>query len=147
MRVQPFSAGDLRRPERRVIALLRAFRAGDAALAALRSGLGEILGPVRAASCLDGTADLMALLDRHGWHRLTVLPETAEGWSEDELAVARFVMAATEQRREVALAEASFLVSPAALLPMLTAASRLGLPLLCEECRARVMGLGGEDAH
>ena len=95
------SAGHLRRPERRVITVLRAFRSGDAALVALRAGLGEILGAARAASCLDGAADLMALLDRHGWHRLTVMPETTEGWSEDELAVARFVMAATEQRRDV----------------------------------------------
>ena len=62
------------------------------------------------------------------------------------MTVARFVMAATEQRREVALAEASFLVSPVALLPLLTAATRFGLPLLCAECRMRVMGQPGSRA-
>jgi hypothetical protein len=129
----------LRGPELRLIELLRYWDNGPDAREGLWRGLRRHLGSARANSCLDGFSDMMGLLRRHGWHMPTILPVTARGYSEDELAIARFVMAATEQRRDVALQEASFLVSPQALLPMLNAAMRTGLPLLCEDCRARVM--------
>ncbi|MCC1491264.1 hypothetical protein [Cognatishimia sp. F0-27] len=134
------TASSLRGPERRVIALLRAWHAGEAHQAAAWKDLCKSLGVARARGCLRAFEEMLALMDRHGWRCLTILPETAEGWSEDELSVARFVMAATEQQRDVALSEAAFLVRPSALLPLLTTASRFGLPLLCEDCRARVMG-------
>ncbi|GGB00612.1 hypothetical protein GCM10011324_08610 [Allosediminivita pacifica] len=128
----------MRGPERRVIAVLRAGVAGGTALEALKQDLGEALGAGRAAACLAGFAGMRDIIRRHGWHVPVVLPEDAQGWSEDELSLARFVLAASEQQRDVALAEASFLVSPMGLLPLLEAGMQAGLPLLCEECRARL---------
>ena len=128
----------LRGPERRVIAVLRAGFAGRAALEALNAELREALGSARTESCLAGFAEMREIFRRHGWHAPVILPEDAQGWSEDELSLARFVLAASEQQREVALAEASFLVSPLGLMPLLEAGVRAGLPLLCEECRARL---------
>ncbi|MFW2545458.1 hypothetical protein ACN2XU_22750 [Primorskyibacter sp. 2E107] len=132
----------LRGPEQRLIAMLRLWSQGPKEQDAAWRDLARRLGARRARACLKGFEDMLDLLHKHGWHVPMVLSPEATGYSEDELALARFVMAATEQRREVALAEASFLVSPAALLPLMTAASRAGLPLLCEECRSRVMGPG-----
>lgn len=140
MRHDAIEAGHLRGPERRIIGLLRAWAVGPPAQAAAWQELCALLGPARASDCLNGFEAMHALLHKHGWRGLTILAVGAEGWSEDELAVARFVLAATEQQREVALAEAGFLVSPAALLPLLAAATRCGLPLLCAECRARILG-------
>ncbi|SDY58743.1 hypothetical protein [Citreimonas salinaria] len=133
-------AGVMRRPERRVIAVLRAWAAGPAMLDVLWDELCGTIGESRARSCLIAFFELRSLLDHHAWRMPVLLQEGAEGYSEDELAIARFVMAAAEQRREVALAEAEFLVSPLAFLPLLQAAARFGLPLLCEDCRARVLG-------
>jgi len=82
---------------------------------------------------------MLQLLAKHSWRPLTIMPMGTKGMTPDEAALARFVMASTEQRRDTALAEARFLVSPSALLPLLCAASRFGLPLLCEECRARIL--------
>ena len=129
----------LRGLELRLIEILRFWDSGPEARETLWCTLSRHLGTVRANSCLEGFCDMMGLLRKHGWHTPTILPVSAQGYSEDELAIARFVMAATEQRRDVALQEASFLVSPQVLLPMLNAAMRTGLPLLCEECRSRVM--------
>ncbi|WGW04618.1 hypothetical protein [Tropicibacter oceani] len=132
----------LRGPERRLIDMLRHWAAGPDAQEGIWRELCQSLGAPRAKGCLRGFEDMLGLLRRHAWHAPMILPISATGYSEDELAIARFVMAATEQRREVAMAEASFLVSPQALLPLMTAATRTGLPLLCEDCRARVMGRG-----
>ena len=136
------SDSGLRGPEKRLVAMLRLWAEGPEAQEAVWRDLCKRLGAPRARACLQGFEVLLGLLKKHGWHAPLVLGPGATGYSEDELAIARFVMAATEQKREVALAEASFLVSPAAMLPLMTAATRVGLPLLCEDCRARVMGRG-----
>ncbi len=98
------------------------------------------LGSSRARACLQAFEQMLALLTKHGWHSVVILRPTAPRYSADELSITRFVMAATEQRRDVAMTEASFLVSPDALLPLLCAGARVGLPLLCEECRSRISG-------
>ncbi|WP_439121905.1 hypothetical protein [Marivita sp.] len=130
---------DLRGPEKRVIALLRAWKSGPDAQRDLWDELQGSMGPARTQSCIQAFEQMLRLLGTHGWHRLAVLSVGTNGVSSDEALVARFVMAATEQRRETALAEAGFLVSPAGLLPLLCAATRVGLPLLCEECRSRIL--------
>ncbi|WP_375259861.1 hypothetical protein [Citreimonas sp.] len=137
--------GVMRRPERRAIAVLRAWAAGSDRLDRLWDELCDSIGEPRARSCLVAFFELRSLLDHHAWRIPVILDQDSDGFSEDELAIARFVMAAAEQRREVALAEAGFLVSPVAYLPMLHAAARFGLPLLCEDCRTRVFGRFGRE--
>ncbi|WP_292288976.1 hypothetical protein [Marivita sp.] len=129
---------DLRGPEKRVVAILRAWQHGPDAQADIWDDLCRSMGDPRARACLQAFEQMQSLLDRHGWQALTILSPETKGISSDEASVARFVMSATEQDRDTALAEAGFLVSPAALLPLLCAASRFGLPLLCEDCRERV---------
>ena len=129
----------LRGAEKRVIAMLRAWHTGEDAQSELWMDLVASLGETRALSCVKAFEQMLGLLAKHGLRALTILPDETKGISADEAALARFVMAATEQRRESALAEAVFIVSPAGLLPLLCAASRFGLPLLCEECRSRVL--------
>lgn len=134
------SESELRRPELRVVFLLRAWQGDIETQADVWNDLCRSMGQARARACLQAFEQMLGLLVKHGWQTLTVLPQDTDGVSADEAAIARFVMAATEQRREAALAQAGFLVSPAALLPLVCAASRFGLPLLCEDCRARVRG-------
>lgn len=129
---------DLRGPEKRVIALLRAWRSDPGAQTDLWNDLSRSMGPPRARACLQAFEHMLDLLAQHGWHAMTILSPGTKGISSDEASVTRFVMAATEQDRDTALAEAGLLVSPAGMLPLLCAASRFGLPLLCEDCRARV---------
>lgn len=129
---------ELRGPEKRVIAILRAWQNSPQQQAEIWDDLCRSMGEPRARACLQAFEQMQTLIARHGWQALTILPPDTKGISADEAAVARFVMAATEQDRDAALAEAGFLVSAAALLPLLCAASRFGLPLLCEDCRARV---------
>lgn len=139
------SLEDLRGPERRVVAILRAWDCGPAAQSDIWSSLCRSIGQARARSCLQAFEQLRRLIRKHGWKTLHILaPETPEV-SADEADLARFVMAATEQDRDIALAQATFLVSPTGLLPLLCAASRFGLPLLCEECRARILGATGQS--
>ena len=129
---------DLRSAEMRVIALLRAWNTNLDAQTAMWEDLQTSLGDARARSCLQAFEQMLQLLAKHSWRPLTIMPMETKGMTPDEAALARFVMASTEQRRDTALAEAGFLVAPNALLPLLCAASRFGLPLLCEECRTRV---------
>ncbi len=139
MRADHFiAAGALRGPERRVIECLRAFADGPEAQQEFWNDLCRTLGANRARGCLMAFEEMQALLRRYGWHAPMVLPPDALGFTEDEMALARFTLAATEQRRDVALEEASFLVTPLGLLPLLQAAARFGLPLLCEDCKARI---------
>uniref|UniRef100_A0A2A3JNY4 Uncharacterized protein n=1 Tax=Alloyangia mangrovi TaxID=1779329 RepID=A0A2A3JNY4_9RHOB len=98
----------------------------------------DVLGFTRARACLRAFGDFADILTRHGWHGPLILPLDAQGISDDERAIARFVLTATEQDRELALAEATMLVLPAHILTLTNAAERVGLPLLCEECRARL---------
>lgn len=123
--------------EGRVIAMLRAWQEGAAAQADICTDLTDTLGPRRAAICLAGFEQVLALLQAHGYAAPKILSPHADEVSPDEVALARFVRAATEQRREEALADALFLVGPCGLLPFLGAAARFGLPLLCETCRLR----------
>jgi len=139
------SDDDLRGPETRVISLLRAWRSGPDAQADMWSDLCRSMGPARARACLQAFEQMLKLLNKHGWQALAIMPMDTKGMSSDEASIARFVMAATEQDRETALAEATFLVSHTALLPLLCAASRFGLPLLCEDCRARIRAGIGKD--
>ncbi|MGJ8603076.1 MAG: hypothetical protein ACSHXH_03045 [Marivita sp.] len=129
---------DLRAPEKRVIALLRAWESGPEAQNRMWDDLCHSMGQARARACLQAFEQMLRLLRLHGWQALTILTEDTQGVSPDEASLARFVMAATEQNRDRALAEAGMLVSPTALLPLLCSASRFGLPILCEECRARL---------
>lgn len=129
----------LRGAEKRVIAVLRAWHGGDHAQNDIQADLIASLGEARATSCITAFQQMLDLLAKHGLTSLTIMPVDTKGISQDEAALARFVMAATEQRRDSALAEAVFLVAPAGLLPLLCVASRFGLPLLCEECRSRIL--------
>lgn len=143
---RPPSAARLRHPEHRVVEVFRAWQTGPEARDRLWETLCDGVGEQRARSCLLAFFELRSLFDHHAWRMPVLLDPEAEGYSEDEVSISRFVMAATQQRREVALTEASFLVSPVALLPALDAAMRFGLPLLCEDCRRRVFG-GGHVRH
>ncbi|WP_226622350.1 hypothetical protein [Alloyangia pacifica] len=135
MRHERFDRVDLRPAEARVVRLLRLWRDNDEATAQLE--LRDALGFTPARACLRALGDLADLLTRHGWHGPLILPVAAQSTSDDERAIARFVLTATEQDRELALAEATMLVLPAHILTLANAAERVGLPLLCEECRAR----------
>ncbi|MBN9885950.1 hypothetical protein I6N89_01480 [Pelagibaca abyssi] len=106
--------------------------------ARLEAALADVLGTARARYCVGGFEQLMALLHRHGWHAPLILPADAQGVSDDERSLARFVLLASEQDRDLALAEATMLVTPQAILPLVAAGERMGLPLLCEECRERL---------
>lgn len=130
---------DLRSAEKRVISLLRAWNTGAEAQQDMWEDLATSMGDLRAKSCMQAFEQMLGLLNLHGWQKLAIMPIGTKGVSPDEAALARFVMASTEQRREAALAEAEFFVSPAGLLPLLCAASKFGLPLLCEECRSRIV--------
>ncbi|MCR8548792.1 hypothetical protein M4578_13220 [Salipiger sp. P9] len=124
----------MRVPEWRVVQMLRQHERPDR----LEAALADVLGPARARYCLDGFARLLALLRQHGWHAPLILPPGAQGVSDDERSLARFVLLAAEQDRDLALAEAATLVTPQAILPLVAAGERMGLPLLCEECRDRL---------
>ena len=130
----------LRRCERRAIQILRALSDPAGLQDDLADDLINSLGQPRAGHCLAGFADLVALMSRHGWRAFDICAPGTTGYTNDEIALAQFIFDATEQRRDKALIDASFLVVPKGLLPLLTAAPRAGLPLLCEECRARVKG-------
>ena len=80
----------------------------------------------------------MALMRLHAWHPPLILRPGAEGVSDDERNLARFVLLSAEQDREAALVEAMAIVVPQAILPLVAAGERVGLPLLCEECRDRL---------
>ncbi|MBE9638994.1 hypothetical protein [Salipiger mangrovisoli] len=136
MRHERFDRVELRPAEARVVRLLRLWRENDEATAQLE--LRAALGFTRARGCLRALGEFAELLTRHGWHGPLILPPEAQGLSDDERAIARFVLTATEQDRELALAEATMLVIPAHILTLTNAAERVGLPLLCEECRSRL---------
>ncbi len=136
MRHERFDRVALRPAEARVVRLLRLWRENDEATAQLE--LRDALGFTRARACLRALGDFADLLTTHGWHAPLILPPGATGLSDDERAIASFVLTATEQDRDLALAEATMLVTPIHSLTLTNAAERLGLPLLCEECRARL---------
>ena len=133
------SESDLRPTERRVIRILRAWQSGADAQVSVWNDLCSTIGQARARASLQAFEQMLRLLGKHGWRKLSILPVGTEGISADEADLARFVLAATEQNREAALSEAGFLVSPAAWLPLVCAASRYGLPLLCQDCRSAVV--------
>lgn len=135
---RPQGVNDLRLAETRLVSMLRLWGEGAAGQEQVWNGLCTVLGSDRARNCLMAFEDVLRLLRRHGWRALTVLPSEVTRLSEDEAGFARFILTATEQDRDTACVDASFLVSPAGILPLILAASRLGLPLLCEESRCRL---------
>lgn len=135
MRHERFDRIDLRPAERWLIELLRLWRDDDEAAAQLL--LRDALGFTRARACLRAFGELAELLTRHGWHSPLILQQGAASSSEDERAIARFVLTATEQDREQALLEATMMVTPVHVLTLVNTAERVGLPLLCGECRLR----------
>ncbi|WP_299787177.1 hypothetical protein [uncultured Marivita sp.] len=137
----------LRAPEQRVVTMLRAWQNGEAAQAEVWTSLCRSMSTGRARSCLQAFEHMLMLLRKHGWKPLSIHPADHAQASADEADLARFVMAATEQERDLALAQATFLVSGSAILPLLCAASRFGLPLLCEECRLRVLSPPPPNLH
>lgn len=128
----------LRGPERRLVELLRLWTAGREGMGAAWSALAADLGPARARACLTGLEDVLAILRRAAWTAPGIAAPGDVGLTADEEFLAGMVMAAAEQRREAALERALFVVRPEAILPLVLAASRLGLPLVCAECRARL---------
>ncbi|MDJ0823581.1 MAG: hypothetical protein QNJ09_17455 [Paracoccaceae bacterium] len=132
------SAASLRPIEQRLIGLLRDWQDGEDGQNRVWSTLCRDMGTDRARGCLNALEDMLALLRRHGWRVPAFLPPGTEAYSADEADMARFVFAATEQRREEALEQAMLLVSPAGLMDLTRCAERIGLPLLCADCRARV---------
>ena len=135
---RPLTLSDLRMAEARLVAMLRQWRFADNRQEQVVESLCAMLGETRARACLRGFEDVMGLLRRHGWRPLTLRQPGSAQVSEDETAFARFVLLATEQDRDVAWLEGSFLVRPEGILPLILAASRVGLPLLCEESRCRL---------
>lgn len=138
--VLPSDACVLRLVERRILHVLRALQAGPAATGAIRDELEPTLGGARTARLLDAFSEFLGLVARHAWVAPVILPPASRGYAQDELTLVKIILDATEQRREQAWVEASFVVSAAALLPLLGCAERGGLILLCEECRMRVRG-------
>lgn len=129
---------DLSGPEKRLLSMLRLWRLGPEAQERVWSDLADALGPPRARACLSAFEAFAGHLARAAWMPPAVnAPETG-ALSGDEDAICRIVAAAAEGLREDAMLHASFLVRPDALLPLVHAAERTGLPLLCAECRARL---------
>ncbi len=124
----------LRPPEWRIVDMLR--NADD--LDSLHRDLAGRIGAPRADQALHGFCDMLGLLRTHGWHMPLTLCAGARSVSDDERAIARFVLHCAEQDRDSATAEAMMLVAPHAILPLVSAGERMGLPLLCEECRERL---------
>ncbi len=135
---RPLTLSDLRLAEARLVVMLRHWRFSDNGQEHVAGSLCTILGEVRARACLRGFEDALGLLHRHGWRPLTLRQPGSTLVSEDETAFARFILLATEQDRDVAWLEGSFLVRPDGILPLILAASCVGLPLLCEESRCRL---------
>lgn len=131
----PRRRADLSRPEARMLAMLRLWPDGPRAQSDLWSALAEDLGPARARACLSAFETFRERLLRNAWIAPRLLVPEARRLSPDEDHLCRFVLLAAEGDREAALELATFLVRPAALLPLLHAAERTGLPLLCAECR------------
>ncbi|ETX13842.1 hypothetical protein OCH239_06515 [Roseivivax halodurans JCM 10272] len=129
---------DLTRPEARLVSMLRHWRMGPEAQEQVWADLAAALGPPRARACLSAFETFAAHLARSAWLPPALNAPGAETLTDDEDAICRIVTAASEGQREDALLHASFLVRPETLLPLVHAAERTGLPLLCAECRARL---------
>ena len=124
----------LRGPEWRAAKLLRKSHDPDG----LRADLLPILGSARTGYCIGGMTELLILLRRHSWHMPLFLRPGATSVSEDERSLARFILLCAEQQRDEAMAEAMMMVTPQAIVPLVSAGERMGLPLLCEDCRKRL---------
>ncbi|MDO6584221.1 hypothetical protein Q4543_01705 [Salipiger sp. 1_MG-2023] len=124
----------LRPPEWRIVRMLRT--RDD--IGPIEAELAANIGDARAAQAIDGFLQVLAMLGQHGWNAPLILRPGARSVSDDELNLARFVLHCAEQDRDTATAEAMMLVAPQAILPLVEAGTRLGLPLLCEECRDRL---------
>lgn len=129
---------DLTGPEAQLLSMLRLWRLGPEAQQEVWTDLADALGPPRARACLSAFETFVSHLFPATWMPAAVNEPNSETLSADEDAICRIVMSATEGEREEALLHASFLVRPDALLPLVHAAERTGLPLLCAECRARL---------
>ncbi|SLN18584.1 hypothetical protein ROJ8625_00636 [Roseivivax jejudonensis] len=130
---------DLTGPEARTLDMLRLWPLGPEAQAHVWATLAAELGPARARDCLSAFEALSAHLARSAWTAPRIAPPEAVTLTADEDALCRIVDSAARGGREEALAHASFVLRPDALLPFLHAAERTGLPLLCAECRARLL--------
>ena len=141
--VPPRRLSDLAGPDRRLLILLRLWPRGPEAQARAWDDLCGALGSARARGCLSAFEDLRGRLWRSAWVAPLVAAPEDERLTPDEEAILTVVRLATEGDREAALEHAMFLVRPEALLPVVLAAERAGLPLLCAECRARLGGCHG----
>ncbi|MHA6346196.1 hypothetical protein [Roseivivax sp. CAU 1761] len=137
-RVVPAAArrvADLGGPERRLLDMLRRWPDDPQGV---WDDLAAALGPARARACLRAFEDVRALLRHSAWQLAEPAPPGSPDLTPDEADLCALVMAAAQGRRDEALSRGLFMVREAALLPLVHAASRLGLPLLCGECRARL---------
>lgn len=141
--VPPREVASLCGAEQRFVAILRLWQTGEGGRAALWSRMSDEMGAARAGSCLSAFQDVAEHLAVRGWRAPTINPPDAPRLTRDEDDLCRLVTAAAEGAREEALELALFLVRPEALLPLVHAASRVGLPLLCAECRARLLARPG----
>lgn len=130
----------LRQAEARLVAMLRLWHRDVDGQMQVWNELCIALGSGRARMCLRAFEEVLRLLRAHGWRSLEVQAPGVARLSGDERSFAQFVLMATEADREEALLHASFLVAPVGLLPLVLAAGRLSLPLLCEESRCRLAG-------
>lgn len=131
------SVDDLRPPEARLLAMLRLWHLGPEAQAIIWTELNSEIGALRARACLTAFEDLHKALARYSWQALSFGHPQSQGLTRNEDDILRFVMAATEQDRDMAMLLASYLVRPEALMGIVQTAMRCGLPLLCSECRAQ----------
>ena len=131
------SVDDLRPPEARLLVMLRLWHLGPEAQAILWTELNSEIGALRARACLSAFETLHEVLTKHSWQALAFGDPQAQILTRDEDDILRFVMAATEQDRDMAMLLASYLVRPEALMGIVQTAMRCGLPLLCSECRAQ----------
>ena len=118
--------------------MLRLWGMGPDAQEQVWSDLVCALGAPRARACLSAFEAFLGHLARSAWMPPALNMPGAETLTDDEDAICRIVTAASEGLREDAILHASFLVRPDVLLPLVHAAERTGLPLLCAECRARL---------
>lgn len=135
----PRQLSDLRGPERRLVGMLRHWALGPDGACTVWTDLAADLGPARARACLSAFEDVLALIRRSAWRMPDLGAPGDDAVTADEDGICRLVMAATESDRDEAMMHALFLVREDALLPLVLASSRLGLPLLCAECRARLV--------
>ncbi|MDA7424834.1 hypothetical protein [Thalassococcus lentus] len=143
MKHEPFAPKrltDLKPVEARLITLLRHVNAHRAPQRAIWSDLRRDMTFKRARSCWMAASNMLDLLNSHGWQPAPLSAPRCKLLSQHEQTLVLFVLSATEQRREEAMEQALFLIQPHKMPELVKQAERLGMPLLCADCKRRILG-------